>query len=173
MKLKKFTQVETHQLIADLNQYWKLCSEITETAKTLFEDAYTTHTRDFKWSLMHPFTFREKSLEDLTHSICGGQIRSVYDEFIFEKGFTTFLSCWYGEANGDYTFTQKHHAAIVDAAAKVGFWRHDHIGVFHDLLENHAEHPLVPDSDDIQLIKLIRSRLVILQTYMDAYNNAI
>lgn len=173
MKLKKFTQVETNELIADLNQYWKLCAEITAIAKFRIEEAYAGHIRDFKWSWKHPFTYRIKSVEDLTYKICGGQFRSVYNQFIFDKGFTTLLSCWFGDADGDYAFVQQHYEDITVAAAKIGYWKHDHIGIFHELVEKYAEHPLVPDADDIELIKEVRSRLETLQTYLDSYNNAI
>lgn len=173
MKLKKFTQVETHDLINDLNKYWRLCAEITEIAKFRIEEAYAAHTRDFKWSWKQPFTHRIKSVEDLTYRICGGRFRSVHEKFIVDKGFTTTLSCWFGDANGDYAFVQKHYEDITVAAATIGYWKHDHIGVFHELVEKYAEHPLVPDASDIQLIISVRSRLEKLQTYLDAYHNAI
>ena len=173
MKLKTFSVQETQNLINDLNRYWKLCAEITEIAKFRIEEAYTAHTRDFKWSWKHPFTHRVKSIEDLTYKICGGQFRSVYDQFIFDKGFTTFLSCWFGDSDRDYSFVQKHYNDITVAAAKIGYWKHEYIGTFHELVEQYAEQPLVPNAEDIEIIKSVRSRLETLQTYLDAYNNAV
>lgn len=173
MKLKTFTLQQTQDLINDLNQYWKLCAEVTEIARFRIEEGFNAHTRDYKWNWRSPFTRRVKTLEDMTYNICGGQFRNVHNGFIVDKGFFEVLSCWFGDSNPDYYFAQEAYNDIVVAAARIGYWKKSDIATFHELVEKYAEHPLVPEEKDIEIIKTVRTRLVKLNEYLDAYKNAI
>lgn len=173
MKLKTFTMEETKQLIDDLNKYWKLCAEVTAIARFRIEEGYNAHVRDYKWNWMKPLTFRVKSLEEMTFKMCGGQFREVYNDFIVSKGFFEVLSCWFGDSNPDYYFVQAHYNKIVEDAARVGYWKKSNIATFHELLENYAEQPLVPNAKDIEIIKTVRTRIEILEDMVEEYNNAI
>lgn len=173
MKLKVFTMEETKQLIDDLNKYWKLCAEVTSIARFRITEGFESHVRDYKWDWRATFTRRVKSVEDMTYKICGGQFRSTYYEFMESKGFSEYLSCWFGDSDPKYYFVQKPYNDIVEAAARIGYWKQEHIATFHELLELYAEHPLVPEDKDIEIIKTVRSRLEILEHMMEEYNNAI
>lgn len=173
MKLKTFTMVQTQDLINDLNQYWKLCAEVTEIARFRIEEGFNAHTRDYVWNWRSPFTRRVKTIEDMTYNLCGGQFRKIHTPFIAEKGFTEALSCWFGDANPKYHFAQDAYNDIVVAAGRVGNWKKSDIFKFHELLEQYAEHPLVPNESDIDIIKTVHSRLVLLNSFLDAYKNAI
>lgn len=173
MKLKAFTQEETQQLIADLNAYWLLCGEISNIAQRLVQEAYDNHVSTFKWSWKRPFTKKVKSLRSMTFKICGGQFRDVTHEFIKSKGFSTKLSCWFGDSDPEYAFSKEHQNVLLEVAAKVGWWKHAYIADFQELLEKYAEHPVIPDASDIEIINEVRSRLKTLTQHMDEYNNAI
>lgn len=173
MKLKTFTMAQTNDLINDLNQYWKLCAEVTAIARFRIEEGFNAHTRDYKWNWRSPFTRRVKTLEDMTYNVCGGQFRKVHNDFIVDKGLGEVLSCWFGDSNPDYYFAQEAYNNIVADAARIGYWKKSDIADFHELLEKYAEHPLVPDESDIKIIKTLHSRLELLNSFLDNYNNAI
>lgn len=170
MKLKTFTKTETQKLIDDLQQYWKLCAEVTAIAKACMKDAFEAHQRDYKWSIFSPFTCRVKDVETMTFKICGGEFRTVSDDIMTEHGFNEYLSCWFNDANPEYDFVDVRHTNIVHAAYMVGYWRQEHIAEFHNLLVNYAVKPLVPDAEDIKLIDILCYRIIKLQKFVDDYN---
>lgn len=173
MKLKTFTVEETQQLIDDLNKYWGLCQLITQEAKAKIAEGHAAQLRDFVWSWKRPFTRPIKDIEDMVYKITGGQFRTTHYDFIIGKGFTEHLSSWMGNSDPHYNFVQPHYNELIVSASLVGSWKRTDIAKFHELVEQYAEHPLVPDANDIEIIKTVRSRIVLLTEYLDTYKNAI
>jgi|AGFT01.1.fsa_nt_gi hypothetical protein len=174
MKLRKFTDDETINVLKDFNRYWVLCGTITNCAATKMEEAHRDHVRDFRWSLLRPFDIRIKDYDRMVHKICGGQWRELDDEFLKRKtGLDKYLSAWFPDADFDYAFTQKHFQDLVWAACWVGTQNHEKFIDFQILLEEYAENPVEFSPEDIKLIRNLRERLDYLENEWDKFNDAI
>lgn len=173
MKLKVFSTEETNQLITDLNRFWELCGLITDAAYYRIEEAHNAYLRNFKRVWYKPFERPIKRFESMVVKLTGGQFRDVEHDFMERKGFSQYLSSFYFDADPDYKMVQPAYDDLLYLASQVGWMKHEEISFFHQLVEEYAEQPLVPEEKDVVTIQMLRGYLSLMEKGWKEYNDAI
>lgn len=176
MKIRKFTEDETADLIVLINERDKLAIEINKLGITYLFEQYDNYCKNFKYSILNPFTFSPPNVNTFVTGVLGGGGTYTYRSGRLvsandDKEFS-YLYGWQSDAK--YEFKDKkawRYFWQIDAVSTIVFRNLKDDDEFIDLVLNYAERPFEFNETDIQKIQRWKKEIEVIREIKEFFTN--